>query len=85
MANIAPNLSRLREFVLGMTQLVGRHGADEPRMLALSQKMFAPDDPDFGGAGGDREQKIIAALLDLGPRPTATKSSRAASRTTRCA
>jgi predicted metal-dependent enzyme (double-stranded beta helix superfamily) len=33
MANIAPNLSRLRDFVLGMTQLVGQHGTDEPRML----------------------------------------------------
>jgi predicted metal-dependent enzyme (double-stranded beta helix superfamily) len=40
MANIAPNLSRLREFALGMTQLVERHGSDEPRMLDEGEKLL---------------------------------------------
>ena len=34
------NIGRLREFVLGMTQLVGRHGADEPRMLDEGEKLL---------------------------------------------
>ena len=40
MTNIRPNLSRLREFVHGMTQLVERHGADEPRMLDEGEKLL---------------------------------------------
>jgi predicted metal-dependent enzyme (double-stranded beta helix superfamily) len=42
------NIGRLREFVRGMTQLVERHGADEPRMLdegeALLRTLVAQDD-----------------------------------------
>ncbi len=34
------NIGRLREFVRGMTQLVERHGADEPRMLAEGEKLL---------------------------------------------
>ena len=34
------NITRLREFVQGMTQLVERHGADEPRMLDEGEKLL---------------------------------------------
>jgi len=40
MENTGPNLSRLRDFVRGMTQLVERHGADEPRMLDAGEKLL---------------------------------------------
>jgi Predicted metal-dependent enzyme of the double-stranded beta helix superfamily len=40
MENTGPNLSRLRDFVRGMTQLVERHGADEPRMLDEGEKLL---------------------------------------------
>ena len=35
------NIGRLREFVRAMTQLVERHGADEPRMLDEGEKLLA--------------------------------------------
>jgi predicted metal-dependent enzyme (double-stranded beta helix superfamily) len=38
--NTGPNLSRLRDFVRGMTHLVERHGADEPRMLDEGEKLL---------------------------------------------
>jgi predicted metal-dependent enzyme (double-stranded beta helix superfamily) len=48
MADIAPNLGRLRSFVQDMTRAVERHGADEPRMLdegeRLLKKLIARDD-----------------------------------------
>lgn len=34
------NIGRLRDFVLGMTQRVERHGADEPRMLDEGEKLL---------------------------------------------
>jgi 3-mercaptopropionate dioxygenase len=34
------NIGRLREFVRDMTQLVERHGADEPRMLDEGEKLL---------------------------------------------
>ena len=34
------NIARLRDFVLGMTRLVERHGADEPRMLDEGEKLL---------------------------------------------
>jgi predicted metal-dependent enzyme (double-stranded beta helix superfamily) len=34
------NIGRLREFVSGMTRLVERHGADEPRMLDEGEKLL---------------------------------------------
>jgi predicted metal-dependent enzyme (double-stranded beta helix superfamily) len=34
------NIGRLREFVRNMTQLVERHGADEPRMLDGGEKLL---------------------------------------------
>ena len=40
MENTGPNLSRLRDFVRGMTHLVERHGADEPRMLDEGEKLL---------------------------------------------
>ena len=40
MGNTGPNLSRLRDFVRDMTQLVERHGADEPRMLDEGEKLL---------------------------------------------
>ena len=40
MENIGPNLSRLRDFVLGMTRLVERHGADEPRLLDAGEQLL---------------------------------------------
>ena len=40
MPSTGPNLGRLREFVRGMTQLVERHGADEPRMLDEGEKLL---------------------------------------------
>lgn len=40
MENIGPNLSRLREFVRRMTQLVERHGTEEPRMLDEGEKLL---------------------------------------------
>jgi len=40
MENTGPNLSRLRYFVSGMTHLVERHGADEPRMLDEGEKLL---------------------------------------------
>ena len=40
MENTGPNLSRLRDFVSGMTHLVERHGADEPRMLDEGEKLL---------------------------------------------
>ncbi len=33
-------IARLREFVVGMTQLVERHGADEPRMLDEGERLL---------------------------------------------
>src|SRR5258706_11930399 len=33
-------IARLREFVVAMTRLVERHGADEPRMLAEGEKLL---------------------------------------------
>ncbi len=33
-------IARLRDFVTGMTQLVERHGADEPRMLDEGEKLL---------------------------------------------
>jgi len=38
--NLNPNLGRLRDFVLGMTTLVERHGADEPRLLDAGEKLL---------------------------------------------
>jgi predicted metal-dependent enzyme (double-stranded beta helix superfamily) len=42
------NIARLRDFVVGMTRLVERHGADEPRMLDegehLLKGLIAKDD-----------------------------------------
>jgi len=35
-----PGIARLREFVIGMTQLVERHGADEARMLDEGEKLL---------------------------------------------
>lgn len=35
-----PNIARLRAFVQEMTQLVERHGADEPRMLDEGEKLL---------------------------------------------
>ena len=40
MANLAPNLTRLRNFVQDMTRLVERHGADEPRMLDEGERLL---------------------------------------------
>ena len=40
MANLAPNLTRLRSFVQDMTRLVERHGADEPRMLDEGERLL---------------------------------------------
>ena len=34
------NIGRLRDFVLGMTRLVERHGADEPRLLDAGEKLL---------------------------------------------
>lgn len=34
------NIARLRDFVVDMTHLVGRHGADEPRMLEEGEKLL---------------------------------------------
>ena len=34
------NIARLRSFVVGMTRLVERHGADEPRMLDEGDKLL---------------------------------------------
>ena len=34
------NIGRLRDFVLGMTRLVERHGADEPRLLDAGGKLL---------------------------------------------
>ena len=39
-ADGSPNLGRLRDFVLGMTRLVDRHGADEPRLLDAGEKLL---------------------------------------------
>jgi cytochrome P450 len=44
--------------------VLGVPETDEPRMLELTQKLFGAEDPDFGGA--DREQTMLAALLDFG-------------------
>lgn len=38
--NLGPNLGRLRDFVRGMTQVVERHGADEPRLLDEGEKLL---------------------------------------------
>lgn len=35
-----PGIARLRDFVTGMTRLVERHGADEPRMLDEGEKLL---------------------------------------------
>jgi cytochrome P450 len=43
--------------------VLGVPESDERRMLELTQKLFGAEDPDFGGA--DREQAMLAALLDL--------------------
>ena len=34
------NIARLRDFVTGMTRLIERHGADEPRMLDEGEKLL---------------------------------------------
>ena len=34
------NIARLRDFVTGMTRLVERHGADEPRMLDQGERLL---------------------------------------------
>jgi cytochrome P450 len=43
--------------------VLGVPESDEGRMLDLTQKLFGAEDPDFGG--GDREQTLLAALLDF--------------------
>ena len=35
-----PNIARLRNFVIDMTRLVERHGADEPRMLDEGERLL---------------------------------------------
>ena len=35
-----PNIARLRTFILDMTRLVERHGADEPRLLDEGEKLL---------------------------------------------
>src|SRR5690606_13843590 len=43
--------------------VLGVPESDEPRMLELTQKIFGAEDPDYGGP--DREQTLLAALLDF--------------------
>ena len=42
--------------------VLGVSESDEPLMLALTQKLFSGEDPDFGG---DREKAVISALRDM--------------------
>lgn len=43
--------------------VLGVPESDERRMLDLTQKLFGAEDPDFGGS--DREQTMLAAILDF--------------------
>ena len=42
--------------------VLGVPESDEPLMLALTQKLFSGEDPDFGG---DREKAVVSALHDM--------------------
>lgn len=44
--------------------ILGVPESDEPRMLQLTQQLFGNEDPEFGGE--DREQAMLAALVDFG-------------------
>jgi len=48
-----------------LSTILGVSREDEPRILRLTNQLFAPDDPDLGRAGADRQKVFMELGLEL--------------------